>query len=75
MMRIESAIARAKENGKNVTKKEIAARLWPNSSETTQAVNMNNVCNGRTARIEPAWINIICEMTGCSANYLLGIDE
>lgn len=75
MMRIESAIARAKENGKNVTKKEIAARLWPNSSEKTQTVNMNNVCNGRTARIEPAWINIICEMTGCSANYLLRIDE
>ena len=32
MMRIEQAIARAKEQGNKVLKKDIAARLWPDST-------------------------------------------
>lgn len=73
MIRIEAAIARAKENGRTVKKKEIAMRLWPNSTETAQQVNMTNLCNGKTARIGIDWPNIICEMTGVSADYLFGL--
>lgn len=73
MIRIEQAIARAKESGNKVLKKEIAARLWPDSSPAAQQVNMTALCNGETARIVPGWINIICEMTGVSADFLLGI--
>lgn len=75
MMRIEQAIARAKEQGKKVLKKDIAARLWPDSVAAAQQVNMTNLCNGVTSRIEPGWINIICEMTGCTADFLLGISN
>ena len=73
MIRIEQAIARAKEQGKKVLKKDIAARLWPDSTAVAQQVNMTALCNGTTARVNPAWIVIICEMTGCTAEFLLGI--
>lgn len=72
-LRIEEAIARAKRNGNKVLKKDIAARLWPDSSESAQQVNMTGLCNGSTARVAPEWVRIICEMTGCTADFLLGL--
>lgn len=73
MIRIEQAIAAAKERGKKVLKKDIAARLWPQSSPEAQQVNMTSLCRGETARIMPEWINIICEMTGCTADFLFNV--
>lgn len=75
MIRIEQAIARAKEQGKKVLKKDIAARLWPNSTSVGQQINMTALCNGTTTRIAPEWVTIICEMTGCTADFLLGISN
>ena len=75
MIRIEAAIAKAKENGKNVLKKEIAAKLWPDSSEAAQQVNMTNLCNGRRDAVKPDWVKTICEMTGCSADFLFGLSN
>lgn len=72
MIRIEQAIARAKEQGKKVKKKDIAARLWPDSTEAGQQVNMTALCSGSTARINPDWVNIICDMTGCTPDFLFG---
>lgn len=71
-LRIEEAIARAKANGNKVMKKEIAAKIWAGSTESAQQVNMTNLCNGTTLRIEPEWLNIICDMTGCTADFLIG---
>lgn len=75
MMRIEQAIARAKEQGKKVLKKDIAARLWPDSSEAGQQVNMTALCSGKTTKINPDWVTIICEMTGCTADFLFGFSN
>ncbi len=75
MMRIEQAIARAKEQGTKVLKKDVAARLWPDSSPAAQQVNMTALCNGRTNKISPDWVNIICEMTGCTADFLFGLSN
>ena len=74
MMRIELAIARAKDAGKKILKKDIAARLWPDSTEVGQMVNMTRLCAGKT-RIVPEWVNIICEMTGVSADFLFGLSN
>ena len=74
-LRIEMAIARAKEEGRVVQKKEIAARLWPDSAPAAQQVNMAALCQGRTARIAPEWVPIICFMTGCSADFLFGLSN
>ena len=72
-LRIEEAIARAKANGKKVLKKDIAAKLWPDSVASAQQVNMTKLCNGRTATIKPAWAAVVCEMTGCTSDFLLGL--
>lgn len=75
MIRIEEAMARAKMNGQKVTKKGIAALLWPDSSEAAQQVNMTKLCTGTTARISPDWVGIICEVCGCSADFLFGLSN
>lgn len=72
-MRIEAAIARAKEKGIKVFKKDIAARLWPDSAPVAQQVNMSSLCSGKTAKVSPEWVSIICKMTGCSADFLFGL--
>ena len=75
MMRIEQAIARAKEQCKKVLKKDVAAKLWPDSTEAGQQVNMTALCSGKTTKINPDWVAIICEMTGCTADFLFGISN
>ena len=75
MMRIEQAIARAKEQGNKVLKKDIAARLWPDRTPEAQQVNMTKLLKGKTARIDPDWIGIICEMTGVSSDFLFGLSN
>lgn len=72
-LRIEEAIARAKANGTKVLKKDIAAKLWPDSVESAQQVNMTKLCNGRTTSIKPEWVVVVCEMTGCTADFLFGL--
>lgn len=72
-LRIEEAIARAKANGTKVLKKDIAAKLWPDSVESAQQVNMTKLCNGRTASIKSEWVVVVCEMTGCTADFLFGL--
>lgn len=72
-LRIDDAIARARRNGLKVQKKDIAAKLWPNTSEAGQRVNMTNLCTGRCKRIEAEWVSIICSMLDCDANYLFGL--
>lgn len=74
-LRVNESIARSKANGKKVLKKDIAARLFEGASESAQQVNMTNLCNGTTKRIAPEWVVIICEMCGCSADYLFGIED
>ena len=75
MMRIEQAIARAKERGEKVLKKDIAKKLWPDSAPAAQQVNMTALCSGKTTKINPDWVPIICDMTGCTADFLLGISN
>nr|DAY10530.1 MAG TPA: hypothetical protein [Caudoviricetes sp.] len=74
-LRVNEAIARSEANGKKVLKKDIAAHLFEGASESAQQVNMTNLCNGTTKRIVPEWVVIICEMCGCSANYLFGMED
>ena len=73
MFRISEAIARAQAEGKRVKKKEIAEKLWPNSSEAAQQVNMTKLCNGKQKKISPDWVKIVCEMTGCTPEFLLDL--
>lgn len=74
-LRVNEAIARSEANGKKVFKKDIAARLFDGSSESAQKINMSNLCTGVTKRVAPEWVVTICEMCGCTANYLFGMED
>ena len=74
-IRIEQALARAKERGNRVMKKEIAERIWPTSNAETRRVNITRLCNGMTERICPEWVVIICQMLDCSADFLFGLKD
>lgn len=75
MLRINEAIAAARAQGRRVLKKDIAARLWPDSTPEAQKVNMHALCTGETRRVDPDWVREICLLTGCTADYLLGLSD
>ena len=74
-LRINEALARANTKGKKVFKKDISARLWPDSSAIAQQVNMTGLSCGKTKKINIEWIPILCEMLDCTADYLFGISN
>jgi DNA-binding Xre family transcriptional regulator len=74
-LRINEAILRSEMNGKKVFKKDIAARIFPGVSEAAQQVNFTNLCQGKTKRVAPEWVLIICEMCDCTPNYLFNFNE
>lgn len=73
--RLEAALLMAKERGKKIYKKELAAKMWPNSTETGQMVNMTGLCSGRRTKVDPEWVEIICKECGCSADFLFGLSD
>lgn len=74
-IKLNEAIALSVSKGKKVKKRELAAKIWPNSNSSSQVVNMTNLCNGTTKRIEPDWIVIICRELECTSDFLFGIND
>lgn len=74
-LNLSTAISQAKEKGVKVLKKELAAKLWPNSKEITQQVNMSSLISGRTSRISLDMIHVICHELKCTPNLLFNIFE
>lgn len=74
-IKLNEAIALSASKGKKVKKRELAAKMWPNSNSSAQAVNMANLCNGTTKRFDPDWIVIICRELGCTSDFLFGIND
>lgn len=75
ILRIEEAIARCKAAGRPVAKKELGALLWPERAEATQMVNMTNLLCGKTRRIAPEWVPVLCSALNCSADFLFGLSN
>ncbi len=73
MFRLEEAIARAKAGGNKDVKRQLAVALWPGLEYAGQTVNINNLCGGKTKRVDPSWVPIICSICGVSADWLFGI--
>lgn len=73
-LKVNEAIALSEAMGKKVLKKDLAAKIWPNSRSEAQAVNMTNLCSGVTKKVNPEWIITICRETGCTADFLFGIE-
>ena len=75
MFRLNDAFVIAFAKGKNVTKKQIAARLWPDAPEASRGINMARLCSGKTLKIDPAWVPIICEELECTPAFLFGMGD
>lgn len=77
-LRIEKAMeyheATKKKSEPTITKIGLARKLFIDAKPKTQAVNMNNLVKGITARVSPAWVKTICEETGVDANFLFDIE-
>lgn len=74
VLKVNEAIALAEAMGRKIMKKDLAAKIWPNSRPEAQVVNMSNLCSGVTKKINPDWIITICRETGCTADFLFGIE-
>lgn len=74
-LRIKQAILQAELNGKEIDKKVLSQKLWPDSTVESQQVNMSNLMSNKTKKINPEWINILCEELGCSSDFLFGIKD
>lgn len=75
MIRVEAAIARAKEQGIKITKGELAAMIWPDSSVSAQRVSISRLCSGKNERVAPEWVRTICKTCGVSADFLFGLSN
>lgn len=73
MFNLEEAFVYAKRAGRPVMKKDLAKLLWPDATPEAQVINMSNLCAGKTARIRPEWIPIICRELGVTPEFLLGM--
>ena len=61
--------------GEKLEKKKLAALLFADApTASARQVAMTNICRGRTLRIKPEWIPIICDYCGCTADFLFGMD-
>lgn len=72
--RVNEAIAQAEANGLKVKKIDLAEKLWPGRKKETLQVNMTNLCNGSTKRIDPEWVETICKELKTTPNYLFNIN-
>lgn len=62
--------------GKIMLKSELAKLLFPDApTPAARQVAMSNLLRGHTSRVKPEWIVIICKSCGCSAEFLLGMEE
>lgn len=76
VLRIEEALARANAGRqKKIKKTDVARAIWPDKQESTARMNLANLLAGRAQRIEPEAIVAICQILGCTADFLLGIEK
>lgn len=74
-LKINEALAYATANGKKINKGELAAKLFPEASKACQYQKLQHLLSGRTLRIKPETVVIICQETGVSADYLFGLKQ
>jgi len=74
MFRITDAFVIAVAKGKKVQKKKLAEKLWPEASGTSRAININRLFSGKTQKIDPKWVPIICAELDCTPGFLFGME-
>ena len=75
MFRLKECMSRAKENGLLGKKMDFAQTIWKGSSEKSARMNLLNLSNGKSHRIDIGVVPIICAKLGVTADYLFGISD
>ena len=73
MFRIKDALALAKSKGLIRKNSELANTLWSDSSPKSAYMNLRNLVEGNSKKINIADVPIICKTCGVSADYLFGL--
>lgn len=76
-LKINEAMAlHTAKTGESLMKSDLAALLFPEApTPAARQVAMSNLTRGRTTRVKPEWIVKICQFCGCSAEFVLGMEE
>lgn len=74
-LKINEALAYATAHGKKINKVELAARIFPEANKACQYQKLQHLLSGRTARVKPETVVIICNETGVSADFLFGLKD
>ena len=75
MFRLKECMNRATENGLLGKKRDLAQTIWAGSSEKSARMNLSNLSNGKSQRIDIRAVPIICAKLGVTADYLFGISD
>ena len=69
-LRIAEAMEKLEQKGNKIKKIQIAEKLWPKSSRKTQQMNIANLIDGKTKRVDIEWVSILCEVLECNPSFL-----
>lgn len=72
-LRINEAIALAKEKGIPFRKLELAKKLWPDSDANTAKANLSNLIAGRSKKVTIDAVPLLCAELGVTADFLFGL--
>ena len=75
MFRLKECMNRATENGLLGKKRDLAQTIWAGSSEKSARMNLSNLSNGKSQRIDIRAVPIICAKLGVTDDYLFGISD
>ena len=60
------------QTGTRISQRELAARMWPESSQPSRDMTMSKMANGKVKRIAVADLFAVKRITGCPWPVLLG---
>lgn len=75
MFNIKESIEYAKEKGLIKKKTELAPLLWEKSPYKSAYMNLANLINGKSKKIDIVNVEKLCKKLGVSADYLFGLTE
>ena len=58
--------------GKRMTQNDLAAKIYPDASPQSRAINISRLSTGKAKTVGVDTVKIICNLTGVTPNFLFG---
>lgn len=73
-LRISEALkAYADRTGEKMTQNDLAAKIYPEATEQSGAINISRLSTGKAKTVNIETVKIICEITGVTPDFLFGL--